>query len=84
MCLGNRADSSSHYINSQLAAQYGNATRCAEKHGNGHKPTLSAIEYATCLYEYYGPGKHGRYQPSRRDLSFFATFGENLDNHIMK
>ncbi|KAH8114471.1 hypothetical protein DFH11DRAFT_220480 [Phellopilus nigrolimitatus] len=75
MCLGNRAESSSHYINSQLGALYENAQKCTEKHGTGFKPTMSAVEYGTCLFEFYGPGKHSRYQPSRLDLPFFAKFG---------
>ncbi|THH00496.1 hypothetical protein EW145_g7068 [Phellinidium pouzarii] len=73
MCLGNRAESSSHYINSQLRALYENAVKCTENHGTGFKPSESAVEYSTCLYEFYGPGKHSR--AARRDLPFFATFG---------
>ncbi|KAH8110420.1 hypothetical protein DFH11DRAFT_1803752 [Phellopilus nigrolimitatus] len=75
MCLGNRAEVSSHYINSQLGALYDNAAQCTTKHSTGLKPTMSSVEYGTCLYEFYGPGKHSRYQPSRLDLPFFATFG---------
>ncbi|KAI5120814.1 hypothetical protein M0805_003211 [Coniferiporia weirii] len=75
MCLGNRAESSAQYINTQLGALYENAIQCTAKHGTGLKPTMSAVEYSTCLYEFYGPGRHGRHQPSRYDLTFFATFG---------
>ena len=74
MCLGNRAESSAHYINSQLVSLYENAKRCTEKHGTGLKPTSSVVEYSTCLYEWYGPGKHRRHEPAKRDLYFYASF----------
>lgn len=73
MCLGNRAEVSAHYINGQLRSLYENAQHCVEIHGTGLKPTASAVEYATCLYEFYGPGK--RHQNARTDLAFFAKFG---------
>ncbi|THU95309.1 hypothetical protein K435DRAFT_839574 [Dendrothele bispora CBS 962.96] len=75
MCLGNRAESSAHYINSQLVSLYENATQCTRKHGTGLKPTSSVVEYSTCLYEWYGPGKHTRHQPSKADLAFYVKFG---------
>ncbi|KAI5120808.1 hypothetical protein M0805_003206 [Coniferiporia weirii] len=75
MCLGNRAENSVQFINSQLGALYENAIHCTSKHGTGLKPTLSEVEYSTCLYEFYGPGRHSRHQPSSRDLAFFARFG---------
>jgi hypothetical protein len=34
---------------------------------------VSEVEYGTCLFEFYGPGKHSDL-PSKEDLSFFATF----------
>lgn len=75
MCLGNRAENSAQYINSQLQVQWQNSQRCAEKHGTGLKPTDAVVETGTCLFEFYGPGKHGRYQPSREDLLFYTSFG---------
>jgi len=75
MCLGNRAESSAHYINSQLVSLYENAQNCTAKHGTGLKPTSSVVEYSTCLWEWYGPGKHARHQPSKADLAFYAKFG---------
>lgn len=76
MCLGNRAEASARYVDSQLGALYANAIACTVKHSTGLKPTESVVEYGTCLYEYYGPGKHARSQPSRHDLSFFAKFAK--------
>ena len=74
MCLGNRAEASAAYINAQLSALWTNAEHCTEKHGTGLRPTVSAVEYGTCLYEHYGAGKHARYNPSKNDLSFYARF----------
>lgn len=76
MCLGNRAEASAHYVNGQLGALYENAMACTAKHGTGLKPTEDAVEYGTCLYEYYGPGKHACSQLSRHDLSFYAKFAK--------
>ncbi|KLO12433.1 hypothetical protein SCHPADRAFT_420281 [Schizopora paradoxa] len=75
MCLGNRAESSARYINGQLATLYENAKHCSLKHGNDLKPTESVVEYSTCLFEFYGPGKHVRPDPKKTDLSFYAKFG---------
>jgi hypothetical protein len=75
MCLGNRAENSALYINSQLKAQWENARKCAEKHSSGLKPVDPVVETGTCLYEYYGPGKHGRYKPSKEDLHLYVRFG---------
>lgn len=76
MCLGNRAQVSSHYINRQLTALYENAETCTKKHGTGLKHVHIEVEYGTCLYEFFGPGKHLRKGGSKDDLSFYALFGQ--------
>ena len=75
MCIGNRAEVSAHYVNGQLRALFENAQRCAKKHLNGFRPSASAVEYATCLAEFYGPAKHARQDVPRLELPFFAKFG---------
>ncbi|KAL5504464.1 hypothetical protein ACEPAH_7125 [Sanghuangporus vaninii] len=75
MCIGNRAEVSVHYINGQLRALFENAQHCAKKHLDGFKPSASAVEYATCLAEFYGPSKHVRQDATFTDLPFFVKFG---------
>ena len=75
MCLGNRARAASDYVNGQLRALYENALYCVRHHGTGSKPTVATIEYATCLAEFYGPGKHHQNRCTT-DLAFFAKFGK--------
>ncbi|TFY65090.1 hypothetical protein EVG20_g5713 [Dentipellis fragilis] len=74
MCLGNRAEVSAHYINSQLRALWENAEACVKKHDNGLKPIKSEMEYGFAFSKFYY-GKHNRYQSSKDDLSFYASFG---------
>lgn len=76
MCVGNRAGVASHYVNGQLRSLYENALHCAAQHGSGLKPKSSIIEYATCLAEFYGPGKHSHHRAAVTDLLFFAKFGQ--------
>ena len=75
MCLGNRAENSAAYINSQLLVQWRNAQRCTEHYGNGRKPEYKEVEFGTALFEFYGPGKSNRYRPSKQDYAFHAHFG---------
>ncbi|THH09766.1 hypothetical protein EW145_g1793 [Phellinidium pouzarii] len=75
MCLGNRAESSVRYINTKLCALYKNAVQCFEEHRADRKLSLSAIEYATCLFVLYAPGRYSCDELSHHDLAFFATFG---------
>ncbi|KLO12543.1 hypothetical protein SCHPADRAFT_410840 [Schizopora paradoxa] len=75
MCLDNRAESSARYINGQLATLYENAKHCSLKHTDHRKPMPSAVEYATFLYEFFGPGNKTRPDHKRTDLSFYAKFG---------
>ena len=74
MCFGNRAENSAHYINSQLRALWENAKRCTEHYGTNLKPVHNEIEYGTCLYEFYGPGRHSRVKPVKSDLPIYVRF----------
>ncbi|KAA1474431.1 hypothetical protein DENSPDRAFT_882795 [Dentipellis sp. KUC8613] len=74
MCLGNRAEVSAHYINSQLRALWENAEGCVKKHDTGLKPLKSEMEYGFAWSRFYY-GKHNRYHASKDDLSFYASFG---------
>ena len=76
MCLGNRAHASITFLNQQYQALYTNAGSCAKHYGNGLRPQLSEIEYGTCLYEFYGPGKQAGRNPSKNDLSCWFSFAK--------
>lgn len=72
MCLGNRAESSAHFINGQLKSQWENATKCVQKHAKNFKPTESVIEFGTSLAQFYGPDRFDI--GGKRETSFLAKF----------
>lgn len=76
MCLGNRALASINFLNQQYQALYGNAKSCTEHYGTGLRPQRSEVEYGTCLYEFYGPGKQAGRNPSKNDLSCWFSFAQ--------
>ena len=75
MCLGNRAENSAFYLNTQFKGLWENAQRCALAHGGKFRPLKSEVEFGICLYEFFGPGKQTRLNASKPELAFYAKFG---------
>ena len=85
MTIENRAPIAATYLNRQLETHWINNCTYAKKYGSHLKPTSPHVEFGTCLAEYYHGFSHNKKNPSKEDMSFYASFGtprlEFICNH---
>ncbi|KAA1472024.1 hypothetical protein DENSPDRAFT_838165 [Dentipellis sp. KUC8613] len=74
MCLGNRAEVSSMYVNGQLRTLWENSQHCIRKHAvKEEKPASPELEYGFALGRFY-LGTQNRSNPDFDNLSFYGSF----------